>query len=207
MTRRKSAPVSAPTSLTEATAMIGQYAVASATIERTRAHYEAIIAQLLAERDAIIEPVETGLKAHFISLRAWWAVAGDSVTEGKRKTAEIAGCHLGLRTNPPSLKLPKTNVLDAEELIQKLDNFFGEQFIVTTRKLDKPALIAALRDPLSHEQEALVFDMHLGTAQSDVFFIDRVKVEAAPKSPITAPDDALENDVVANDVRANEVVS
>lgn len=191
MARRKSAPVNAPTTTVEATALLGEYARGITTIEGVRAHYDAIIADLQAERDAIIAPVETGLKDLFISLRAWWAVAADSVTGGKRKTAEIAGCLVGIRTTPPSLKLPKASVLSQEDLIDKLIEEYGPAYVTFTTKLNKPALIADLRKPVGRLQETLVCDFHLSTSQREEFFIDRMKTETLGDDPITAPDEAL----------------
>ena len=184
MPRRKSAPVNAPSTLAQATELLGEYANKSASVEQIRAEYSAMIAALQAERDNIIAPVETGLKEHFIALRSWWAVSGDAVTDGKRKTAEIAGCLVGIRTTPPSLKLPK-GAVDGDMIERLYDEH--EEFIVTTHKLNKSALIAALRVPDGAVAAALETDFGLTTSQREEFFIDRVKTEPAPIDPAIMP--------------------
>jgi phage host-nuclease inhibitor protein Gam len=188
MARRKSAPVNAPANTAEATELLGDYAANLATIDHIRAHYNAIIADLQAERDRAIAPIEDGLKDKFVSLRSWWAVASFGVTDGKRKTAEIAGCLLGLRTNTPSLKLPKD--MSDEDVIAWLDEHFTEEFLTISVKPNKPALIAAVRGEDGPTKQALLA-IGFETKQTEAFFIDRVKPEPASPEPEIMPAEAL----------------
>jgi phage host-nuclease inhibitor protein Gam len=189
MGRRKSAPVNAPSTTAEATALLGEYAKGVATIDHMRAHYDAIITDLQAERDKLVEPIESGLKDLFISLRAWWAVAGDSVTDGKRKTAEIAGCLVGLRINTPSLKLAKDKT--ADQLVNDLDDAALFDFIIRSAKLNKPTIIQALRGPADPVKAALL-DLGFTTSQTEQFFIDRLKPEGEAEDPQTIPDESID---------------
>jgi phage host-nuclease inhibitor protein Gam len=189
MARRKSAPVNAPSTLAEATALLGEYARGLTTIESMRAHYDAIIADLQAERDRCIAPVEEGLKDLFIGLRAWWAVSGDKVTDGKRKTAEIAGCLVGLRIDNPSLKLPKD--MTDEQIVEWLDEHFAEDVLTVSVKPNKPALIALLRGEDGPEKQELLAK-GFETRQAEKFFIDRVKLDPAQPDPEQMPADSLQ---------------
>lgn len=188
MPRRKSAPVNAPSTTQEATALLGEYARGITTVESMRAHYDAIIADLQAERDREIAPIETVLKDMFVGLRSWWAVASFGVTGGKRKSAVIAGCEIGLRTNNPSLKLPKD--MTDEQVVQWLDQHFTETFLTISVKPNKPAIIAELRGedgPTKMALQAAGFE----TKQPEAFYIDRVKPEPASPEPEIMPAEAL----------------
>ena len=126
--------------------------------------------------------------------RAWWAVAGPVLTEGRRKSIELAGLVIGERTTPPALKLPKG--AKAEEIVADLLEWLGGDYCVTTSKLDKPAIIKALRisidimDPVEdavflHEVRILRDQLGLTVAQKDEFFVD---VPKKPADPVTVPE-------------------
>jgi phage host-nuclease inhibitor protein Gam len=189
MARRKSAAVNAPANIQEATDMLGQYALGITTAESIRAHYDATIAKLQAERDAAIAPLETHMKDMFISLRSWWAVTCLDITDGKRKTAEIAGCLIGLRTNNPALKLPPK--MTEGDAIEWLSEHMACDFVNFTAKLNKAALIAAIRSDANATKAKLLaagFDIR----QPEQFFIDRVKLEPSAAATQQLPDDTLD---------------
>ena len=183
MARRKSSSINAPSTLAEASAILAKYGRALTTIECLRAEYDQKIAAMQAERDLIIAPIESGMKDMFIGLRAWWAVAAPGVTGGKRKTAEIAGCLLGLRINTPSLKLPKDmREVDIVDWLRQA----GDNFVTISIKPNKPELISLLRGEDGPDKSKLLAK-GFGTRQAEQFFIDRVKIETAPADPDQIP--------------------
>lgn len=187
MARRKSAPQAAPSTLPEAIAIIERYLGIEAEIEQLKADADRSIVTIQSARDTLVAPLKVETDGLFLQLRAWWAVAGPDMTEGKRKSIELAGALIGERTTPPALKTPRG--VPMQEVIDGLFDWLGGDFLVTTHKLDKPAIIRALRlrlDPEddSHadglrDQRILGETLKLTVDQREEFFIDR----AAPKEP------------------------
>jgi hypothetical protein len=104
--RRKSEVLPAVQSRAEAIEKLQRYAALSAQIEARAARVTAAIAQLKAEADKLDAPLIEEQQAIFLAIKPWWAVAGATVAEGDRKTAELGGCLLGNRTGNPTLKHP-----------------------------------------------------------------------------------------------------
>lgn len=188
MVRRKSPPQSAPSTLPEAITIIERYLCINAEIAALAADADAAIATIQSARDTLVAPLKAETDDLFLQLRAWWAVAAPDLTKGKRKSIELAGALIGERTTPPALKLPKG--MTTADAIGGLLEWLGGTFIVTTNKLDKPAIIRALRqepntdDPddnasIAWHRKILVEKLGLIADQRDEFFIDR----AAPKEP------------------------
>lgn len=187
MGRRKSAPQNAPSTPAEAIDRLKTYLGKISGIERLKADADKSIAAIEADRDKAIAPLEVEAKDLFLELRAWWGVAGEAMTEGKRKSIELAGALIGERTTPHSLKTPRGK--PAAEIVSELLDALGGDFLITTRKLDKAAIVKALRrqlDPENEEhaeglraQRVLGTDLSLSVSQREEFFIDR----AAPKQP------------------------
>lgn len=94
-TRRKAVRQQAPQTLPEALLLIEEYADILTGIEELDADAVASIAAIKAERDKMTAPLEQRLKDIFLRLRAWWAVAAPDLTDGKRKSVDLAGCQLG----------------------------------------------------------------------------------------------------------------
>lgn len=139
-TRRKAPRQQAPQTIEEAAGLLGKYAGMLTEVEQLRADADAAIAEIQAARDAALAPIEEEAKAIFLQLRAWWGVAGDTLTEGKRKSHELAGCILGERTTPPSLKMPGK----VEECAVKLLSAGLAEFCRIKAEVDKPAVLKAL---------------------------------------------------------------
>ena len=201
MARRKAAHQEAPQTLEEAIDLLATYSDILLGIEELSADATASIAAIEAERDRMIAPLERRAKDIFLQLRAWWAVAGDTLTEGKRKSLELAGCQIGVRTTPPSLKLPpKTNseaagaLLVAAGLAQLCRHKVEvDKPAVLKERLALPRLQELQRESVEKRslsfseamalacriERALKLSEQLGfrTAQKEEFFVDR----AAPK--------------------------
>lgn len=178
-TRRKAVAQPAPQTIEEATALLGRYAGMLTEVEKIRAGADELIARIQATRDHFIAPIEEEARDLFLQLRAWWGVAGPTLTEGKRKSYELAGCVLGVRTTPPSLGLVKMKVPDAIEtlLVEKLRDHnqpAWDGLVRTKLELDKPAILKALAGDAIGDR---LTELGFRPRQRDEFFIDR----AAPK--------------------------
>lgn len=184
--RRKSPRQDAPQTIGQAIALLDEYRDTTARIAQLAADARAAIGQIEAARDAFAKPLEARAVDIFRQLRAWWAVAAPELTGGKRKSMPLAGCIIGERTAPPALKLPKGKKVN--DIVAELLDTFGGTFIVTTNKLDKPAIIKALRQTivlegdgseLTDEQARILGEISilrgeigLEATQAEDFFID-----------------------------------
>ncbi|HEX8224493.1 MAG TPA: host-nuclease inhibitor Gam family protein [Allosphingosinicella sp.] len=197
MTGRKAPKQQAPQTIEEATALLGRYSGFLTEAEQLRADADAAIAAIQAARDAALAPIEEEAKGLFLQLRAWWGVAGETLTEGKRKSHELAGCVLGERTTPPSLKLPgKTKTEEAAVLLLNaglaqlcrhkveadkpavLTVFAGEKLLPTLRESAKN--VAALELVAGMEQVLdTLRDLGFRPVQKIEFFIDRAGAKPA----------------------------
>jgi phage host-nuclease inhibitor protein Gam len=139
-TRRKAPRQPAPQTIDEATTAIAEYADIILGVEELRADADASIAAIQAERDRMIAPLEQRAKDLFLQLRAWWGVAAPSLTDGKRKSVELAGCVIGERTTPKSLKLPAK----ADESAALLVSAGLAQLCRHKMEVDKPAVLKVL---------------------------------------------------------------
>lgn len=174
-TRRKAARLEAPQTIGEATALLADYADIITGVEELRADADSSIAAIEAERDRMIAPLEQRAKDIFRQLQAWWAVAGDELTEGKRKSIKLAGCLIGVRTTTPKLSTGKMKVMAA---IEKLRSFGGafDTLIRVKESLDKPAILKALG---SEFDGPILKDAGFSATQKDEFFIDRAAAKPA----------------------------
>ena len=183
-TRRKAVAQPAPQTIEEAAQLAGRYGGFLTSIEQLRADADAAIAQIEATRDAAIAPIEEEAKGIFLQLRAWWAVAGPTLTEGKRKSHELAGVVLGVRTTPPSLSTGKMKAPDAIAALLRLavdrmkKKDLGRRLLVLVRvkrELDRPAI---LKELASEDLGPLLRDAGFAPKQKEEFFIDRAAKEA-----------------------------
>lgn len=182
--RRKAPTQTAPQTIEEATATIDKYMAMQATVDQLKADADASIQQIEGARDAMVAPLEQAQKELFKQLRAWWAVAKDQLTEGKRKSIELAGAIIGERTNTPSLKLPKG--VKQEDFIEKIRAVLEAEdaapYIRTKFELDKQAIIKTLRRGEDDPKAKQLADLGAGVSQANQFFIDRAgKREADPE--------------------------
>jgi phage host-nuclease inhibitor protein Gam len=177
--RRKAPRQQAPTNIEEATGLLGKYAGIVTEAEQLRADADAAIAAIEAARDQALAPIEEEAKAIFLQLRAWWAVAGDTLTEGKRKSVELAGCLVGERTTPKKVIIGKMKVGEA---IGNLVAAGLGQLVRWKGALDKPEILKALADD---ELQPKLAGLGFSAKQTDEFFIDRAA--KAPADPEQVP--------------------
>ncbi len=167
--RKKSLPQAAPTNIAEATQRLADYHQLVSAIETMKLDARTAMGQIEAARDAGLAPLEEAAKAIFLEMRSWWAVAGGMMTEGRRKSIELAGCIIGERTTTPSLKLPRG--LTSDQLIDRLIAISPETYSIKY-SINKPSCIAMIRDPLSDIGRRLESEALLAVTQREEFFID-----------------------------------
>lgn len=182
--RRKAEKLPAASSLPQAIDLLTRYAALDGQIAARKARVDAAIAQMRAEADALDAPVIAEQKEIFLALKPWWAVAGDSVTGGERKTWELGGCLIGHRMNNPSLGFPKP-----EHFAVALLQGAGLNGLLRVKtELDKPAIVTALRmlaaapaTPELDELNSWLTVQGFSIVQKEEFFIDRLP----PREPAT----------------------
>lgn len=179
--RRKSDRLDAPQTIEEATLLIANYLDVSLGVEELRADAETSIAQIRAIRDELLAPLEQQLKDEFLQLRTWWAVAAPSLTDGKRRSVELAGAVIGERLTPPSLKLAKGLTLPA--LVEKLLKAGWDGLVRTKHEADKPAILKML----AGDHARMVAALGVEAIRKDEFFIDRVKEAGADPELVEEP--------------------
>ncbi|MFN7400332.1 MAG: host-nuclease inhibitor Gam family protein [Sandaracinobacter sp.] len=195
--RRKADKLPAAQSTEEAIALLARFAEVDAILERSKNSLEEQIAALRAQRDRFDEAYKVQLKAIFNQLKPWWAVAGQDLTEGKRKSIELGGCQIGHRTSTPALKLE--GITEAQ-VLEDLETLGFEGWAIRTKKeLDKPALIAALRKlgatgpqgvPTADAIDAEVLaGLGLKVSQKEEFFIARIPPVEPAVETVAANDD------------------
>ncbi len=180
--RRKSPRQLAPQTIEEATEMLGKYMQLLGYAEQAKADADVSIQAVQTARDGLIAPVEQQIKEYFKQLRAWWAVAKDQMTDGKRKSVELSGCLIGERTGMPSLKLPPGMKVD--EFVKAIEDAFDqtEDLLRTKVSLDKQAIIKTMRGDADNPVNQKLRGMGASVKQSDEFFIDRAgKKDADPE--------------------------
>lgn len=209
MSRRKAIRQQAPQTIGEAVDLLAAYSDILLGIEELRADATASIAAVEAERDRMIAPLEIRAKEMFLELRAWWGVAGEALTEGRRRSVELAGCQIGVRTTPPSLRLPpRTNAEAAGALLVAA----GLAELCRHKvEVDKPAvlkeiaLLPALKERIEAKTESFedsmrivvriervekVRELGFRAVRKEEFFVDRAGPKAAEVESVPVPEAA-----------------
>ena len=108
MPRRMKTPAApAITSLPELVERLGRYAALSARAETLAAKATEELAAIKARLEAEAAPLAAEMKAILLAAKPWWAANSEQLTEGKRKSVELAGCLIGERLSKPALGHPK----------------------------------------------------------------------------------------------------
>ncbi|MFY9350086.1 MAG: host-nuclease inhibitor Gam family protein [Sphingobium sp.] len=177
--RRKAPKQEAPQTIEQAVDLIAEYRDLLDKSDELKLDSASSIAKIEAARDEFVAPLEQRAKDIFRQLRAWWAVAAPSLTEGKRKSVTLAGCKIGERTSTPALK---HDGIKAETLIDELAALGLSELLRISTKLDKQACIAAIID--NDELGQLLLWLGARNHQADEFFIDRAERKEAPTLPV-----------------------
>ncbi len=181
--RRKAARIEAPATIEDATRMAAEYLALGAQCDRTKLDADTAIRAIEEARDLQIKPVEERMKDLFMQLRTWWTVARLDLTEGKRKSFELAGAELGDRIGMPALKLPKGMKVDAAVTFIKsvAETWEGAKaFLRTKVELDKPPLIKLLGNATAvGPMVDRIREEGFKVEQKEEFYIDRVAAKDA----------------------------
>ncbi len=189
MTRRKAPALQAPQTMGEAVDLLRKFAAISLGLDQIEVDRAESKAQIDATADKLAAPMKEALKDIVRQLRPWWAVAGDDLTEGKRKSIELAGCLIGQRTTTPKLAHPGKE----EEAVQIL---VAEDLAAHVRQkltLDKQSLLKALAS--GDEDAARLTLLGFTRKQREEFFVDRVPPKEAATEQVEPAD--ADEDVVA----------
>lgn len=171
--RRKAPKQDAPQTIEEAVSTIAEYRDILDKVEEIKAEAESSIAQIETHRDSFVSPLKVRADALFIQLRAWWGVAAPAMTDGKRKSIDLAGCTIGERTTPRALK---HKGMKAEELVAQIAELGQAELLRLTASIDKQACIRAIA--AGDELGQLLLWLGATTEQKEEFFIDRPRKDA-----------------------------
>lgn len=193
MTRRRTSPAqAAPQTLDAAIALLTRYnrlAHLAAQLELERSDAKA---QIDAEADLAITPVEAELGEIVRQLKPWWAVARDELTGGVRKSIELAGCLIGHRLSNPAVSwngtIPKRNSAEEKAAILTLLRVGRDDLVRLRQELDKPAILTAFADrdivDEGRPTGAALGSLGFGVRQREEFFVDAIPVKPAPALPV-----------------------
>lgn len=198
MARRMKTPAApAITSLEELTARVGRWATVQAQIETLQAQAGEEITAIKTRLGEALAPLEAELKAILLAAKPWWEANGEQLTDGKKKSALLAGCQIGIRLSPPALAFPKP----AEHAVNLIEGQGWKALLRVTTELDKVAILKALAFvPPEAASEAEIdgiveaLDLRDGlarfgfqAAQKEEFFIARAAEPAPPTETVETP--------------------
>jgi phage host-nuclease inhibitor protein Gam len=197
--RMKTTATPAITSLEELTARVGRWATVQAQIETLQAQTGEEITAIKTRLGEALAPLEAELKAILLAAKPWWEANSEQLTDGKKKSALLAGCQIGIRLSPPALAFPKP----AEHAVNLIEGQGWKALLRVTVEMDKPAILKALafeepeREPdtipqLAAEMEALEVRDGLArfgfkAVQKEEFFIARAADTTPPTETVDTP--------------------
>lgn len=186
--RLKSTARPSITSLAQLVDRLGRFAALSADADTIVALAEEKIAELKAQRDAALLPIAVEMKKIQQDAQPWWSANAEQLTDGKKKSVELAGCLIGERLSKPSLAYPKPE----QHAIALIEGRQWNALLRVKKEMDKPAIMKALAfempevetDPLEEfdalEMRKLLEELGFSIAQKEEFFIARVADTAQP---------------------------
>lgn len=198
MARRMKTPAApAITSLEELTARVGRWATVQAQIETLQAQAGEEITAIKTRLGEALAPLEAELKAILLAAKPWWQANSEQLTDGKKKSALLAGCQIGIRLSPPALAFPKP----AEHAVNLIEGQGWKAMLRVTTELDKVAILKALafvppEAASGAEIDGIVeaLDLRDGLrrfgfdiAQKEEFFIARAAEPAPPTETVETP--------------------
>lgn len=196
--RMKTPAAPAITSLEELVARVGRFATLSAEIERLAAEADEAIAAIKSELAQKQQPLAVEMKAILAAAKPWWAANSEQLTDGKRKSVELAGCLIGERLSKPSLAFPKPE----EHAINLIEGHGWNALLHVKTELDKPMIMKALAydapdgvsildDDVASNIDVRDTLLALGfaIAQKEEFFIALLADKSQATEAVTDPDE------------------
>lgn len=197
--RMKTPAAPAITSLQELTARVGRFAMLSAEIERLVAEAGEAIAAIKSDLAQRLQPLAVEMKAILTAAKPWWAANGEQLTDGKKKSVELAGCLIGERLSKPALAHPKPE----DVAIELIKGHGWPALLRVKEELDKPAIMKALgferpAEPPSSDNALIdeieaedvrdtLLALGFSIAQKEEFFIARQADPAQPTETVADP--------------------
>jgi phage host-nuclease inhibitor protein Gam len=185
MARTRSAAQRAPQTKEHALVLADRYAAQAREAEKIIADRDAELQKINAAADALLVPIDAELKDIAKQLKPWFAANFEALTDGKRKSIELGGCHIGYRINPPKVEFAHGN--DEAAAATLLAATLAD-FVRVKHSPDKPALLTQLDFVLPAEAGAddvakAALTARLGSLgfsvkQTEVFFVDRMREDA-----------------------------
>ncbi|MEZ5709740.1 MAG: host-nuclease inhibitor Gam family protein [Blastomonas sp.] len=171
MARRKDAALLVPASSEEAAALLAEYRLADRIALEHQLRTQKAIDRLKENLGEQLREIENGQTLRFAALKSWWEAGGKALA-GRKRSTEIDGVKIGMRTGKPRLKLPRGMKADAVVAWLKSLRLAGKGRVLRIKEtLDKETSIKVLLgkdDPL----KTALAEKGLAVVQAEDFFID-----------------------------------
>lgn len=154
----------------QAQAAAERWARLDAVLAASQATRQAAIAATNAAADAVDRPLIEEMDALRIELEGWFRRSGDQLTGGRRRSAELGGCMLGLRAG--RVKLGFAGGDDKAALAALQEQRWAKPLIRVTYAVDRAGTLRALDGRLGPALAGLGFAAEGG---EDAFHLARVE--------------------------------
>ncbi len=169
MPRRMKTPAApAITSLPELVERLGRYAALSAQLETLAAEAAAELVAVKARLEAQSAPLAAEMKTILLAAKPWWAANSEQLTDGKKKSVELAGCLIGERLSRVKEEMDKVAI---SRLLQ-----FTADDPVDPQQVDELLELKATLERLG-----------FSIVQKEEFFIARASDAAEPTETVADP--------------------
>jgi hypothetical protein len=158
-----------PKTVPAATQLLEQYADLTARLDQVEADRAERVANANAWADTAAQPMIDELASIGAALERWWLAGGKDVAGGK-KSAELGGCVIGLRTSRAKLAHGFESDDKATEALR--GTRWAKQTTKVKYSLDRTATLKLLQlgGKAGQDMASLGFSIELGT---DSFFVER----------------------------------
>lgn len=161
-----------PRTLEQATALAARFAALDTRLAEIEGERTSQIGQINAACDIEAGPITEQLAAIAQAMAPWWARHGITLTQGKRKSAELGGCMIGARSQRARL----AHGFDSEELAVAalMGSPYRKATIVVKYSIDRAATLKLLdgKSATAKGLSALGFRVE---RPEEAFFISRVE--------------------------------
>lgn len=160
----------------QAQAMAERYAELDGVLATSQAMRRSAVAVAHAAADAIDRPIVEEMDALRDQLDTWYRRNADLLTGGKRRSAELGGCMLGLRAGRAKLAFAGGDDKAAVAALQQ--HRWAKPLVRVTYAIDRSAALKALNGKQADQLAALGFTAE---AEGDTFTLARVDQPATPE--------------------------
>ena len=169
-----------PSTVEAAIPLLKRYAEIGREVKLAKIAADEAKGKIDAARDALLAPFALEAKRLMAALKPFWLVLGSTISLPKRKSAELGGCVLGMRTGNKALGYPKGT---EEQLIEDLKLLGFDWAVRVKPELDKEAILKALQpaDPenkLDAADAAALAGLGFAVVQAETFFVEPLETES-----------------------------